>query len=56
MGMTWSDLDLDRGVVRLDKNKTDDPRSWALDPGTAEALRRRYKTLGTPAPDARRVR
>ncbi len=38
--MTWSDLDLERGAVKLDKNKTDDPRAWALDAGTAEALRR----------------
>lgn len=42
--MTWSDLDLRRGAVRLDRNKTDDPRAWALDPGTAEALRR-WKAL-----------
>jgi integrase len=39
MGLTWADLDLQRGAVRLDKNKTDDPRAWALDVGTAEALR-----------------
>jgi integrase len=38
--MTWADLDLERGAVRLDRNKTDDPRAWALDPGTADALRR----------------
>lgn len=36
--LTWGDLDLKRGAVRLDKNKTDDPRSWALDAGTARAL------------------
>ena len=31
-------MDLKRGNVRLDRNKTDDPRAWALDPGTASAL------------------
>jgi integrase len=36
--LTWADLDLKRGSVRLDKNKTDDPRVWALDPGVARAL------------------
>ncbi len=48
--MTWSDLDLKRGAVKLDKNKTDDPRAWALDPGTAEALRR-WRVL-SPAKDS----
>jgi integrase len=42
--LEWSDLDLDHagggGSVNLDENKTDDARSWALDLGTAEALRR----------------
>jgi hypothetical protein len=37
--LTWSDFDLKRGLVRLDKNKTDDPRSWALTSGVVEALR-----------------
>jgi integrase len=40
LALTWGDLDLERGAVRLDRNKTDDPRAWALDAGTAEALRR----------------
>ena len=26
------------GVVRLDANKTDDPRAWALNPGVRRAL------------------
>lgn len=34
-----ADIDLERGVVRLDENKTDDPRAWALGPGVAAALR-----------------
>lgn len=36
--LRWSDLDLERGVIKLDENKTDDPRAWALDPGVATAL------------------
>jgi integrase len=37
--LTFADLDLDTGAVRLDENKTDDPRAWALDPGTRAALK-----------------
>lgn len=33
MALRWDDLDLERGSVRLDANKTDDPRAWALHPG-----------------------
>lgn len=49
----WTDLDLDPGygTINLDENKTDDPRSWVLDPGTAEALRL-WKTV---APESRYV-
>lgn len=36
--MTWSDLDLERGIVHLDRNKTDHPRMWKLSPGVAAAL------------------
>jgi integrase len=32
------DLDLIRGAVSLDKNKTDDARTWALDVGVVRAL------------------
>ncbi len=39
LGLCWADVDLKRGAVRLDRNKTDDPRAWALSPGVAEALR-----------------
>lgn len=49
--MTWSDLMLDVGMVRLDENKTDDPRAWALDPGVARALRAWYAMRGKPAGD-----
>jgi integrase len=38
--LRWRDVDLARGVIRLDHNKTDDPRAWALDPGVAVALAR----------------
>jgi len=37
--MGWDAIDLLRGVVRLDVNKTADPRPWSLDPGVARALR-----------------
>jgi len=37
--LRWRDLALDRGVIRLDENKTDDPRAWALDPGVVRALK-----------------
>jgi len=40
LGLTFRDVDLERGAVGLDKNKTDDPRTWALGPDVAEALRR----------------
>jgi excisionase family DNA binding protein len=40
LSLTWSDVDLERGVVVLESNKTDEPRSWVLDPGVVEALRR----------------
>jgi integrase len=36
--LTWADVDLERGAVKLDENKTDDPRAWALDPGVVRAL------------------
>ena len=38
LALRWRDLDLERGVIRLDENKTDDPRAWALDPGVTRAL------------------
>jgi integrase len=36
--LEWSDLDLTRGVLTLDTNKTDDPRAWALRPDVCRAL------------------
>lgn len=46
--LAWRDVDLAYGAITLDKNKTDEPRAWALDPGTAEALRR-WKKIRKPA-------
>ena len=37
--LAYEDFDLERGIVCLDENKTDDPRSWALSPGVVQALR-----------------
>ena len=33
------EADTERGVATLDKNKTDDPRAWVMDPGVVRALR-----------------
>ncbi len=38
-GLRWSDLDLAHGAVTLDENKTDDARTWKLDPAVIAALR-----------------
>jgi integrase len=56
--LEWKNLNLARGWVYLDENKTDDRRDWPLDPGVAEALRvwrklhpsTRYVFNVTPAP------
>jgi integrase len=40
LALGWAELDLKRGAVRLDTNKTDDPRAWALAPGVVDALER----------------
>lgn len=37
--LTWSSVDLVRGRVVLDENKTDDPRDWELDPSVWRALK-----------------
>ncbi len=36
--LRWRDVDLEHGRLRLDENKTDDPRAWALSPDVARAL------------------
>lgn len=38
MWLQWSHIDFTRGAVRLDENKTDQPRVWKLDPGVVRAL------------------
>jgi len=38
LALTWSDIDLARGAIKLDVNKTDDPRAWALSPDVTRAL------------------
>jgi len=48
-------LDLDVGVVRLDRNKTDEPRVWALSPDVREALLRWKKLLARKARPSRAV-
>ncbi len=37
--LIWAHLDLERGAIRLDKNKTHDARAWPLASGVAAALR-----------------
>ncbi len=37
--LRWRDVDLDHGRVRLDENKTDDPRAWALSPDVVRTLK-----------------
>ncbi len=39
LSLTWSDVDLERGVLNLDTNKTDDPRSWAMGEDVARPRR-----------------
>lgn len=48
--LTWAELDLSRGAVSLDENKTDDPRAWALDAGVTRALRAWKSLRGEPDP------
>jgi integrase len=52
--LDFVDLDLKNGMIHLDRNKTDDPRSWALDPSVVEALRiwKRY-FHPKPSPESR---
>lgn len=44
--LTWRDVDLDVGTLKLDENKTQRPRSWMMRPDSAEALRRYKQLLG----------
>jgi len=36
--LKWQDLDVERGRIRLDRNKTSDPRAWALSPDVTRTL------------------
>lgn len=40
LALRWKHIDLDRGTISLDLNKTDDPRFWALHPSVTTALAR----------------
>ena len=39
LALKWADVDFTRGMVTLVKNKTNDPRAWALRPDVLRALR-----------------
>jgi len=52
LALTWGNVDLVRGALILDRNKTDDPRTWALDAGVAQALRA-WHELGDKPDDER---
>jgi integrase len=44
--LTWGDVNLANGVVSLDENKTERPRSWVLDPGVRRVLEHWKKVNG----------
>jgi integrase len=48
LALDWTDVDVARGAVNLDENKTDDPRAWAMDPSVVGALDW-WRTNGAPA-------
>ncbi len=54
LALQWSDLDLDRGGIALDQNKTDDPRAWALRHDTHRAMQIWWAMRGGP-PEGERV-
>ncbi|MDX2055674.1 MAG: tyrosine-type recombinase/integrase [Polyangiaceae bacterium] len=39
LSLTWSSVDLERGIITLDANKTGDPRAWVLSEDVRRALR-----------------
>jgi integrase len=47
--LAWADLDLERGTIVLDSNKTDEARAWALDPSVVRALKK-WKEIAPPDP------
>ncbi len=48
LGLQWRDVDLERGVVTLDENKTDEPRAWVLGGDVVAALARWRELRGDP--------
>ncbi|HZO16918.1 MAG TPA: tyrosine-type recombinase/integrase, partial [Polyangiaceae bacterium] len=48
LALTWDDVDLKRGAVSLDENKTDDPRTWALGDDVVAALHAWRDLCGKP--------
>ena len=44
VALAWADIDFELGILRLDKNKTNDPRHWKLSDGVVRALRA-WRTL-----------
>jgi integrase len=53
MSLSWSGLDLERGVVTLDENKTDDARAWALGAAVVRALQAWKKQHLKALPEAK---
>jgi integrase len=54
LSLDLSDCDLKNGAVSLDRNKTNDPRWWALHPGVTEALHLWVRHFHpNPVPNAR---
>ena len=55
LALTWLDVDLERGVIRLDTNKTNDPRSWALGEDVTRSLKAWRELRGKRAEKVPRV-
>jgi integrase len=49
LALEWTDLDLRRGTIRLDVNKSDDARAWALGDDVCRALERWHALSGAPS-------
>ena len=55
LALTWSNLDLGRGTVTLEENKTDDPRAWVLGQDVARALKTWRDRYNPDAPHSAKV-
>ncbi len=53
LALRWRDLDLERGVITLDENKTKRPRLWPLGPDVVEGLKRWRELTEEPLPEDR---